>query len=253
MKKKLEYHPLGEVFVFNDISLKVELDEKNGCEECFFRTALGKCQFMIDKVDPLCDKIHRDDLKSVSYRLVGKCKTTGDDAEPVTNCNALGMPKINTPILDACCGGKMFYFDKNDSRVLFQDIRELSTELCDGRHFEVKPDVIADFTNMPYPDESFSMVVFDPPHLKYTGSKKEADGWQMIKYGSLNGDWKDVLSKGFAECFRVLRPGGFLIFKWNETDIPLSKILKLTPAKPVFGHRSGKVSKTHWVCFVKDY
>lgn len=27
------------------------------------------------------------------------------------------------PILDACCGGKMFYFDKNDPRVLFQDIR----------------------------------------------------------------------------------------------------------------------------------
>ncbi len=24
------------------------------------------------------------------------------------------------PILDACCGGKMFYFDKNDPRVLFQ-------------------------------------------------------------------------------------------------------------------------------------
>ena len=23
------------------------------------------------------------------------------------------------PILDACCGGKMFYFDKSDGRVLF--------------------------------------------------------------------------------------------------------------------------------------
>ena len=29
--------------------------------------------------------------------------------------------KQNTPILDAFCGGKMFYFDKNDPRVLFQD------------------------------------------------------------------------------------------------------------------------------------
>ena len=27
----------------------------------------------------------------------------------------------------------------------------------------------------------------------------------------------------------------------------------VTPAKPVFGHRSGKVAKTHWVCFVKDF
>ena len=39
----------------------------------------------------------------------------------------------NKPILDACCGGKMFYFDKNDPRVLFQDIRVIDTTLCDGR------------------------------------------------------------------------------------------------------------------------
>lgn len=64
------------------------------------------------------------------------------------------------PILDVCCGGRMFYYDKNDERVLFQDIRNISTHLCDGRLFEVKPDVQADFTNMPYEDESFSMVVF---------------------------------------------------------------------------------------------
>lgn len=87
------------------------------------------------------------------------------------------------PILDACCGGKMFYFDKADKRVLFQDIRQVDTTLCDGRGFAIKPDVIGDFTSMSFPDGSFRMVVFDPPHLKYTGSKKEAKGWQMVKYG----------------------------------------------------------------------
>ena len=145
----------------------------------------------------------------------------------------------------------MFYFDKNDPRVLFQDIRVIDTTLCDGRHFEVKPDVQAVFTSMPYPDESFSMVVFDPPHLKYTGSKKECDGWQMVKYGNLQGDWRDILSRGFTECFRVLKTGGFLIFKWNETDIKVTEILKLTSATPVFGHISGKRANTHWICFMK--
>ena len=110
-------------------------------------------------------------------------------------------------ILDACCGGKMFYFDKHDERVLFQDIRKVSTHLCDGRSFEVNPDIQADFTNMPYEDKSFSMVVFDPPHLlRNAGKSKMADmygslnekasptGYQQIKYGALYSDWRDMLA-----------------------------------------------------------
>lgn len=153
----------------------------------------------------------------------------------------------NAKILDACCGGKMFYFNKDDDRVLFQDIRRLETTLCDGRKFEIKPDIQADFTDMPYPDESFSMVVFDPPHLT-----TKSDGWQKIKYGALDKDWRNMLSRGFEECFRVLKKGGFLIFKWNETDIKVSEILKLTPEKPIFGHISGKRANTHWMCFIKE-
>lgn len=173
--------------------------------------------------------------------------------------------KLGTPILDACCGGKMFYFDKNDERVLFQDIRNFQTTLCDGRDFEVKPDIQADFTNMPYPDESFTMVVFDPPHLlRNIGNSKFADiygslnpkasptGYQQIKYGALqNNNWRDMLRNGFSECFRVLKHGGFLIFKWNETDIKTSEILRLTKEKPIYGHISGKRSNTHWISFMK--
>lgn len=123
--------------------------------------------------------------------------------------------------------------------------------LCDGRIFEVNPDIQCDFTDMPYPDESFNMVVFDPPHLKHTCSKKEINGYQMLKYGSLDKDWREMITKGFKECFRVLKKQGFLIFKWNETDIKVSEILKLTDEKPVFGHISGKRSNTHWICFMK--
>ena len=169
-----------------------------------------------------------------------------------------------TPILDVCCGGKMFYFDKNDPRVTFLYIRELKTTLCDGRHFEVSPDIVGDFTNIAFPDNSFKMVVFDPPHLlRNTGRSKYADmygslsekatptGYQQIKYGALYSDWKDMLTKGFKECFRVLAPGGFLIFKWNETDIKVNEVLSCTDQIPVFGHKSGKRSNTHWICFMK--
>ena len=63
--------------------------------------------------------------------------------------------------------------------------------------------------------------------------------------------WKDDLRAGFAECFRVLRPEGTLIFKWSESDIPVREVLALTPMKPLYGHRSGKAGKTLWVAFMK--
>ena len=50
-------------------------------------------------------------------------------------------------ILDACCGGKMFWYEKHLEFVDFQDNRELQTELCDGRIFSVEPDFIGDVNN----------------------------------------------------------------------------------------------------------
>ena len=76
-------------------------------------------------------------------------------------------------------------------------------------------------------------------------------GWLACKYGWLDGDWRKMLSDGFAEGFRVLRPGGTLVFKWTATENPVSEILKLTPMKPLYGHKSGKQAQTHWIAFLK--
>jgi hypothetical protein len=67
----------------------------------------------------------------------------------------------------------------------------------------------------------------------------------------LSRDWHTMLRDGFAECFRVLEPGHFLIFKWNEDQIKVSEILKLTSFSPLIGHKSGRNSKTHWITFMK--
>ena len=67
----------------------------------------------------------------------------------------------NKPILDVCCGGKMFYFDKTNENVLFCDKREIKTNLCDGRKFEVTPDIVCDFTDLPFKNETFYHIVFD--------------------------------------------------------------------------------------------
>lgn len=36
-------------------------------------------------------------------------------------------------ILDMCCGSRMFWFDKQDARAVFSDIRAEQHTLCDGR------------------------------------------------------------------------------------------------------------------------
>ncbi|HDL4146483.1 TPA: class I SAM-dependent methyltransferase, partial [Mannheimia haemolytica] len=63
--------------------------------------------------------------------------------------------------------------------------------------------------------------------------------------------WREVLKKGFDECMRVLKPNGTLIFKWNETQIPVSEILKVIDCQPIYGHKSGRLNQTHWLAFVK--
>lgn len=151
-------------------------------------------------------------------------------------------------ILDACCGSRMFWFDKQNPLALFQDIRDENHILCDGRKLEIKPDVLADFRKMPHADNSFKLVVFDPPHLEKAGE----NSWLAKKYGKLSPTWKEDLKQAFSECFRVLEPNGILIFKWNEDQIKVREILTLTNVKPLFGHTTGRHGKTHWITFIKS-
>lgn len=150
----------------------------------------------------------------------------------------------NKPVLDVCCGGKMFYFDKTNENVLFCDKRKIKTHLCDNRKFEVNPDIVCDFTDLPFKNETFYHVVFDPPHLKNIGE----NSYMAIKYGRLNEDWETVIKQGFNECMRVLKIYGTLIFKWNEEQIKLKEILNVIDYQPLYGNRR---AKTHWLVFIK--
>lgn len=153
------------------------------------------------------------------------------------------------PILDPASSMRAFYFDKQDDRVVFGDIREDETHLLtNGQTITIKPDRVMDFRNLPYEDEAFQCVIFDPPHLLGLSEKS----WMRKKYGVLEkSTWQKDLTDGFKECFRVLKSNGTLIFKWNETSIKLKEILALTDQKPVLGHPSGKRMGTHWVLFIK--
>lgn len=151
-------------------------------------------------------------------------------------------------ILDACCGSRMCWFDKHNSEALFMDIRQETTTLCDGRTLEVNPDVVGDFRDMPFENETFHLVLFDPPHLLHLGKSS----WLAKKYGRLFPTWENDIKQGFDECMRVLKPNGVLVFKWNEQQIPTDRIIEIIGRKPLFGHTSGKGQHTIWMCFMKE-
>lgn len=144
----------------------------------------------------------------------------------------------NKFILDICCGNKMFWFNKNNESTLYHDIK---SDLA-----MVKP---MDFRNIKYMDNSFNLVVFDPPHIFKKSGKYS---WINKRYGTLNKDtWISDIVSGFNECMRVLKNKGVLIFKWSEGSISVSTILSIIPEKPLFGHTSDKKNKTHWLCYMK--
>ncbi len=154
-------------------------------------------------------------------------------------------------ILDAACGGRMFWFNKNHPNALYIDKRRRPKGFLKQRpNFEIAPDELGDFTKLKYPDKSFKLVVWDPPH---TIRKKDPEGGVIaMRYGRLMlYEWEEVLAKGFEECWRVLEDYGVLIFKWGGRDKNIKDVLKMFPVRPLFGHTTDNKGNTHWMCFMK--
>ena len=152
-------------------------------------------------------------------------------------------------ILDVCCGGKMFWYDKKQQNTTYMDIRKEVLEFKDKnkvRKIEITPDLVGDFRKIPFDANTFDLVVFDPPHL-INGGKSS---WIIKKYGKLNKEtWQDDLKKGFDECLRVLKTTGVLLFKWNDDQIKSYEVFKIFGQYPILGD---KKSKTKWSVFVKE-
>jgi len=151
-------------------------------------------------------------------------------------------------ILDACCGGRCFWFNKKHPNTLYLDNRREEKGFEPQRpNFEINPDVVGDFTDLKFKDGSFKMVVWDPPHIVRLGNTS----WMSRRYGMLGKNWKKALRAGFLECWRVLDDHGVLIFKWSEAEISVKTVLDLFTIEPLFGHTTGRGGKTKWMCFMK--
>lgn len=164
----------------------------------------------------------------------------------------LGQEKV---ILDATCGTRMMWLDKNNLHALFLDQR---SEVC--------PDVVGDCRDLfQFADESFRLVVIDlPHHIKplpmQTKGRLDKNRYNYMTrcYGApLNPEtWPLDVKLSIEEGLRVLKPYGVLLFKWTTIHIKVKDVIAVFPVKPLFqnalnGHSASKKAQTYWFCFMK--
>jgi hypothetical protein len=153
-------------------------------------------------------------------------------------------------ILDACCGGRQMWFQKEQENTIFLDIREVEKGTIKLQpNFCIKPNIIGDYRELPFKDKSFKLIVWDIPHI----IGKKINGIIQTKYGYLDKDnYKEDLKEGFDEIWRVLDDYGVLEFKYADINLSIKEILSIFPQKPLFGTVTKKgVNNTFWVCFMK--
>lgn len=159
-------------------------------------------------------------------------------------------------ILDATCGGRSIWLpgQKEHEDTLFIDKREREPGFTgqEGRTFSVKPDQVQDFRDLPYDDDEFRLIVFDPPQMIRENGMEKLTGYVTKSYGALHAEtWQSDLRRGFEELWRVLQPGGTLVFKFADNDVNFRDVLDLAPADPLFGTTTKKNSKVEnrWFVF----
>lgn len=102
-------------------------------------------------------------------------------------------------ILDIFCGSKLFWFDKENDYTTYMDILEEKFEIH-GKKVNVKQDVVADIRNMSFEDNTYDLIVFDPPHLKWAGK----NSIMRAQYGQLDKDnWPNDVKLGMDECMHA--------------------------------------------------
>jgi hypothetical protein len=154
-------------------------------------------------------------------------------------------------ILDACCGAKFIWIDKNNPFVVFNDIRkEYKGFIGRRKNIEIMPDINCDFRKLPFLNNKFKLIIFDPPHILGNMDKSTLKAC----YGVLNKDtYENMLKEGIIELWRVLDNYGILLFKFNNVHISFENILNLFPDKPLIqtSTNRSKNTESRWFVFMK--
>ena len=131
----------------------------------------------------------------------------------------LELGKPDATILDVTAGNRMMWKVKDNPCVVFLDKEPA---------LAIPPDVLATWDRLPFPDNYFSVIVFDPPHLirsnppPYFTNPKEKYNW----YGWFKTRREMVVSIiGADKEFARVAP--MVLLKWYEDEVPVDNIVGL--------------------------
>jgi len=164
-------------------------------------------------------------------------------------------------ILDACCGGKSMYHSLNNQftqdEIVYIDIRK-GTFTCPYKGTiaaVIKPTILADCKHLPFRDNTFRLIIFDPPHLS-TLWKSDLEA----RYGSIDvANFRLMLRAVNEEFYRVLKIQGILLTKTLDRQRRSSYMRPfLSNFKCLLdidyrskGKENTSQNTTHWHVFIK--
>lgn len=172
--------------------------------------------------------------------------------------NLLKQKSLNYPIiLDVTMGHRGMQKEVAKQFRIFGTI--ISIDIRSAMGNGMKPDIVADSCKLPFYDDSFDIVLFDPPfsfrNSKSCGSKEYVRFY--ITYGlnlyTSRTELQNYIKNTFYEIARVVKPNGTCLLKWSESRIPLNFPLELLPNKLIqlkkwsrpskhFGTKSGSLT-----------
>ena len=162
-------------------------------------------------------------------------------------------------MLDATAGNRLIWPNKNPPLTVFMD---KETQLIRP------PDIFAVWQKLPFRDDIFDCVIFDPPHMIIRGKfnpwysdPKSKGGRKGSWYGYFSSR-TELLTSIYEAAQEFYRVSKRLCFKWYEDRFTLWQILPLfKPWKevsrfkphPRMGRRAWRKSssKTWWVTFIR--
>lgn len=127
------------------------------------------------------------------------------NAELIADCAALGYISEDGYTLDPTYGRGIWWKKFRPLNLVTHDIRQDGVDFCD----------------LPYKEETFDVVAFDPPYVSVggratTGIPDLHDRFGLTDAGRTPIDVQSTICVGLEECYRVLKRRGTLLVKCQD-------------------------------------